>query len=50
MTLVPTNDEFDEKHKKIKFNSYDELTLNIIIKISSIVIVFRAIFDQNKKH
>ena len=35
---------------KIKFISYDELTLNKTIEISSMMIVFRAIFLENNKY
>ena len=35
---------------KIKFNSDDELLLKEIIKISSMIIVVRAVFDENNKY
>ena len=41
-------DDNDEKYMKIKFNSDDELPLNIAIEISTITIVVRAIFHEWK--
>ena len=35
---------------KIQFNSDDELPLNKKIKTSSMIIVVRAVFHENKKH
>ena len=35
---------------KIKFNSDDSLPLKEAIEISSMVIVFRAVFHENDKH
>ena len=35
---------------KIQFNSNDELKLNKAIEIHSIMIVARAIFNENNKH
>ena len=35
---------------KIKFDSNDELPLNKTIEISSMTIVFRAVFHENNKH
>ena len=40
----------DDKHMKIQFNSDDELPLNKKIKTSSMIIVVRAVFHENKKH
>ena len=34
---------------KIKFNSDDELPLNRTIEILSMIIVVRAVFNENKK-
>ena len=41
-------DDNDEKYMKIKFNSDDELPLNITIEIPTITIVVRAIFHEWK--
>ena len=35
---------------KIEFNSDDDLLLNKIIKISTMTIVVRAVFDENNKY
>ena len=35
---------------KIKFNSDDELLLNKIIEIPSMIIVVRAVFHENNKY
>ena len=35
---------------KIKFDSNDELPLNKTIEISSMTIVFRAVFHENNKY
>ena len=43
-------DEYDEKYMKMKFNSDDELPLNKMIKIPSLIIVARAVFHENDKY
>ena len=42
--------DYDEKYMKIKFNSDDELPLNKMIKIPSMIIVARAVFHENNKY
>ena len=42
-------DDYDETDMKIKFNLDDELPLNKMIEIPSMLIVFRAVFDENNK-
>ena len=42
--------DYDEKCMKIKFNSDDELPLNKMIEILSMIIVVRAIFLENDKY
>ena len=44
-----TNDYFEE-YMKIKFNSNDELPLNKMIEIYSIIIVFRAVIQETNKY
>ena len=44
-----TNDYFEE-YMRIKFNSNDELPLNKMIEIHSIIIVFRAAIQENNKY
>ena len=43
-SITKNSDDYDEKKKKIKFNSDDELSLNKTIEIPSMTIVVRAIF------
>ena len=42
--------DYNEKYLKIKFNSDDELPLNKMIEIPTIVIVVRAVFHENNKY
>ena len=44
-----TNDYFEE-YMKIKFNSNDELPLNKMIEIHTIIIVFRAVIQETNKY
>ena len=44
------SDDYDEKYMKIKFNSDDELPLNKVIEITSMMIVARAVFHENNKY
>ena len=37
-------------YMKIKFNSADELSLNKMIEIPSMIIVARAVFHENNKY
>ena len=39
---------YDEKYIKIKFNSDDELTLNEVIEIPSMIIVFYECYKNGK--
>ena len=43
-SLTKNSDDYDEKYMEIKFNSDDEL-----IEISTMTIVLRAVFHENKK-
>ena len=42
--------DYDEKHIKIKFDSYKELPLDKTIEIPTLIIVVRAIFHENIKY
>ena len=42
--------DYNEKYLKIKFNSDDELPLNKMIEIPTIVIVVRAVFHENNRY
>ena len=45
-----TKDDYDEKYFKIKFNLDDELPLNKAIEITSMIIILRTVFYENKKY
>ena len=49
-SITKRSDDYDEKYMKIKFNSDDELPSNKTIEIPSMIIVVRAIFQENKKY
>ena len=38
------SDDYNEKYMKIKYNSDDELSLNKMIEVPSMIIAVRAIF------
>ena len=42
--------DYDEKYMKIKFNLDDELLLNRMIEIPSMITVVRAVFHENNKY
>ena len=44
------SDDYNEKYMKIKYNSDDELSLNKMIEVPSMIIAVRAIFffERNK--
>ena len=48
--MAKKSDEYYERYMKIKFDSGDELPLNKIIEISSMIIVVRAVFYENNKY
>ena len=49
-SITKNSDHHDEKYKKIKFNSDDELPLNEVIKIPTTTIVVTPIFLENNKY
>ena len=49
-SITKNSDNYDEKYKKIKFNSDDELPLNKTIEIPSMIIVVRAVFYENNRY
>ena len=49
-SLNKNPDVYDEKYVKIKFSLDDELSLNKTIDIPSIIIVVRAVFNENNKY
>ena len=48
--MTKISNGYDKKYMKIKFNSNDELPLNKMIEITSIIIVVRAAFHENNKY
>ena len=49
-SMTKDSDDYDEKYMKIKFNSDDELPLNKMTEIPSMIIVIRAVFHENNKY
>ena len=43
-SITKNSDDYDEKYMKIKFNSDDELPLNKMIEIPSLIIAVKAVF------
>ena len=43
-------DDYDENYMKIKFSLDEELSLNKMIEIPSMIIVVRAVFHENNKY
>ena len=50
MLKTKNSDDYNERYMKIKFNSDDELPLNKLIEIPSMIIVVRAVFKENSKY
>ena len=48
--ITKTSDNYDEKYKKIWFNSDVKLILNKMIEILIMIIVFRAVYHENNKY
>ena len=48
--ITKDSDDYDEKYMKIKFNSDGELPINKMIEILSMIIVVRAVFQENNKY
>ena len=46
-SITKTSDDYDDKNRKIKFNSYHELPLDKTIGIYNVAIAIRAIFYEN---
>ena len=49
-SITKNSDDYDEKYMKIKFNLDDELPQNKEIKIPTIIIAVRAVFNENSKY
>ena len=48
--MTKISDGYDKKYMKIKFNLDDELPLNEIMEIFSMIIFVRAVFHENSKY
>ena len=48
--MTKNSDDNDEKYLKIKINSNDELPLNKMIEIPSMIIIVRVVFHKNNKY
>ena len=48
--MTKNSDNYDERYMIIKFNLEDELPLNKMIEIRSMIIVVRAVFHENNKY
>ena len=49
-SITKNPDDYNERYKKIKFNSDGKLPLNKTIEIPGMIIVVRAVFYENNKH
>ena len=49
-SITKNSNDYDEKYKKIKFNSDDELPLNKMIEIPRKTIAVRANFLENNNY
>ena len=49
-SITKNSDDYNEKYMKIKFNLVDELPLNKTIEIHYVIIVVRAVFNENNKY
>ena len=48
--ITKNSDDYDEKYKKIKFNSDNKSSLNKMLEISRMIIVVRAVFHENNTY
>ena len=48
-SITKSSDGYDEKSMKMRFNSDDELPLNKMKEIPTMIIAFRAVFHENDK-
>ena len=49
-SITKKSDDNDENYMKIKFDSDDELPLNKMMEIRSMIIIVRAVFHENNKY
>ena len=50
MSITKNLDNYDEKYMKIKFDSDDNVTLDITIEIPIVTLVVRVIFHENNNY
>ena len=48
-SITKNSDDYDKKDVKIRFDSGNELPLNKMIEIPSMIIIVRDAFHENKK-
>ena len=48
--MTKNSDDYVDKYMKIKFNLGNDLPLNKMIEILSMIIVVRAVFHENNKY
>ena len=49
-SITNTSGDYDKQYMKVKFNSDDNLPLNKILMLHSLIIVVRSIFQEDKKY
>ena len=49
-STTKNSNDYNEKYMKIKYNSDDELSLNKMIEVPSMIIAVRAIFVERNKY
>ena len=49
-SITKNSDDYDDKYMKIKFNSDYQLPLNKTIEFPNMVIIFKAVFEENNKY
>ena len=49
-SITKNSDDYNEKYMKIKFNEDDKLPLNKTIESRTIIIVVKAVFQENNEY
>ena len=49
-SITKNSNDYDEKYMKIKFDSHDNIPLNKLIEIPSMIVIVRAVFHENNKY
>ena len=42
--------EYDKDYAKIKFDTYDNLPLNKVLKFNAVIIIIRSVFEKDGKY